>query len=164
MAEAQIVAGRFLTTRRNGPRPLTRAGLPHEQLEQWAPPIIAADLIERSLGLPFVRSRQSRMALAGSCALSLPDDHANGPSEAFIDDHEFCHLHPLPKGSLHLTLPYDVRLNAIDFGWAEPHPAVRSGAVTDCLVMVYAPRDREELEMVLRLISFSYEFARWGAD
>jgi hypothetical protein len=159
-----MVAERVTMAPRLGPRPRTRLALPHEQLEQWPPAAIATELMTRILELPHVRQRQSRMASPDCRALCLPDTLAFGPREAFIDDHEFCHLHPLPQSSLHLTLPFEPRECAIDLGWAEQHPAARVGAVPEALVMVYAPRNAEELAVVLRLISCSYEFARWGAE
>jgi hypothetical protein len=103
------------------------------------------------------------MASPQSHALSLPDRYASGPPDAFIDAHEFCHLHPLPAGSIHLTLPYGIRRSAIEMNWAEPHPAVCMGVMPPALVMVYAPRNSKELDTVLKLIASSYQFARWGA-
>jgi hypothetical protein len=93
-------------------------------------------------------------------ALSLPDQFCAGPPSAYIVDHEFCHLHPLPDSSIHLTLPRDAREPAIRLGWAVQHPASRAGILPETLVMVYAPRDSEELAIVLRLYSHSYLFAR----
>jgi len=151
----------FVPPPRMGPRPLTRPALPHRQLEQWPPEEIVQELVGRSLSLPYVRSKQSRMASPQSLALSLLDEFAAGPPDAFIDSHEFCHLHP--EGSLHLTLPDEIRRCAVDMGWAEQHPAARLGVMPQALVMVYAPRNRKELAIVLELIHSSYEFARFGA-
>src|SRR5262245_53967524 len=90
---------------RQGRPPQTERIVPFVQLDQWPPRAIAAELVERSLRLPDVKSRESRMALPGSWALWLPDALAGGPPEAFIDGHEFCHLHPPPESGIHLTLP-----------------------------------------------------------
>jgi hypothetical protein len=149
---------------RIGPRPRTRRALPCLQAEQWPPAEIYQELVGRSLRLPHVRPRQSRMAAPESQALCLPDDLAGGPGEAFIDGHEFCHLHPLPEGSIHLMLPLVPRCQAVEAGWAEPHPAALLGAMPQSLVMLYAPRNPRELHIVLQLISASYGYARWGAE
>ena len=143
-----------------GPRPRTQPALPHTQLDQWPPEEIAAELIELSLSLPEVRSKQSRMASPKSHALWLPDRCACGPASAFIDAHEFCHLHPLPEGSIHLTLPNPLRDQMVRLGWAEQHPLVRAGIMPETLVMVYAPRDRKELAISLNLVWSSYQFAK----
>jgi len=145
---------------RLGTPPRTARVLPHLQLDQLAPPEIAEELIERSLALPYVRSTQSRMAAPKSRALCLQDDFASGPPDAFIDSHEFCHLHPLPESSIHLTLPQDLRELAVQLGWAEPHLVSRLGSMPPTLVLVYAPRNMEELSTVFRLVRCSYQFAR----
>ena len=144
---------------RFGARPRMHRPLPHVQLNQL-PPVEALDeLVERCLQIPGVRSRQSRMASPDSHALHLADAFASGPPEAFIDDHEFCHLHPLPECSIHLTLPKVLRAEVVRLGWGERHPIAESGLLTT-LVTVYAPRDCQELETVLGLIGQSCEFAQ----
>ena len=145
---------------RPGRRPQSCLTLPHVQLDQWPPPGVAEELIRRSLTLPGVRSQQSRMASPECLALSLPDEFSAGPAAAFIVDHEFCHLHPLPDSSIHLTLPTDVRERSVRLGWAEQHPAARARILPETLVMVYAPRNSIELKIVLGLIWHSYQFAR----
>ena len=150
----------FALPPRRGAAPHTGQGLPHLQLDQWPPSELVEELAQRSLRLPLVKSKQSRMASPQSRALCLPDAFAGGPPAAFIDAHEFCHLHPPPEGSIHLTLHRDLRAQAIQLGWAEPHPVTRLGSMPETLVMVYAPRTEQELELVYRLIQGSYEFAR----
>jgi hypothetical protein len=150
----------FQLPRRSGPRPQSCLTLPHVQLDQWPPPTIAEELLGRCLIFPNVRHKQSRMASPECYALTLPDAFSAGPPWAFIVDHEFCHLHPLPDSSIHLTLPKDVRERAIERGWAEQHLVSRAGILPETLVMVYAPRDSHELAIVLRLIWHSYQFAR----
>src|ERR1044071_2438804 len=81
---------------RVGPRPRTRITLPHRQLDQLPPRDMVEQMVAMSTRLPHVRVRESRMACAASRALCLSDDFAGGPPNAFIDSHEFCHLHPLP--------------------------------------------------------------------
>src|SRR5689334_9064033 len=120
IAQAQTDLTNVLSVRRGAP-PSTRRVLPHRQLDQFPPPEMAGELAERCLSLPFVRSGESRMAAPGSRALSLPDICCAGPPEAFIDNHEFCHLHPPPESCLHLTLPEDLRNLAVRLGWAELH-------------------------------------------
>lgn len=144
---------------RLGSRPRMHRALPHLQLDQLPPAETMEELIERSLEIPCVRSRQSRMASPKSHALYLADEFAGGPPEAFIDDHEFCHLHPLPEGSVHLTLPKILREEVVRLGWGERHPIAEVGILTT-LVTVYAPRDRQEMSIVLGLIVQSCQFAQ----
>lgn len=145
---------------RSGPPPRTSGVLPHKQLDQWPPAAIIERLVDRSLRLPHVRVRQSRMAAPETRALWVPDERALGPGEAFIDGHEFCHLHAPPEGSLHLTLPREVRSQILQLGWAELHLLVRAGFLPESLVLVYAPRNDSELEAVLSLVEISCQFAQ----
>lgn len=133
--------------------------LPHLQLDQLPPGDAMEELIAESLRLPHVRSKQSRMASPRSYALCLRDKHALGPPEAFIDDHEFCHLHPLPEGSIHLTLPAVLREEVVRLCWGERHPIAVVG-ILPTLMTVYAPRDGQELTTVLGLVEQSCLFAQ----
>ena len=144
---------------RLGPRPRMYRALPHLQLDQLPTAEAVEELVERSLEIPFVRAKQSRMASPKSHALCLADNLAAGPPEAFIDDHEFCHLHPLPEGSIHLTLPGILRDEVVRLGWGERHPIAEMGILTT-LVTVYAPRDGQEIDIVLGLILQSCRFAQ----
>jgi phospholipase/carboxylesterase len=146
-----------LPKRRTGP-PQTSRTLPHRQLDQWPPPEIQRRLLDECLALPDVRPRQSRMAPPGTAALFLPDDLARGVREAYIDQHEFCHLHPPPEGTIHLTLPQPVHRQVVELGWGEPHPMAGSG-LSPNLVLIYGPRDVEELEIVLGLVVICRSFA-----
>ena len=73
---------------------------------------------------------------------------------------EFAHLHPAPDQSLHLVVPPDVASGLIQAGWAELHPVARRGLITSGAVMVYAPRDEEEAEVVSQIVTASFEYAR----
>ena len=99
------------------------------------------------------------MASPASHALYLPDEYALGPAEAFIDGHEFCHLHPLPEGTVHLTLPRILREEVVRLGWGERHPIAEAG-ILSTLVTVYGPRDRQDLEAVVELVGQSCQFAQ----
>ncbi|KAI4722347.1 hypothetical protein E4T48_01287 [Aureobasidium sp. EXF-10727] len=68
---------------------------------------------------------------------------------------EICHAHP-SDGSLHLTLhPADAKI-MLDGGWGERHPLARGGwlerFVPGGFVMIYAPRNDSELEVVLEIV------------
>jgi len=86
-----------------------------------------------------------------------------GPREAFLIDREFSHLHPVPDSSLHLSLPPHVAEVAISAEWAEFHPLAGTDTLPSTIVMVYAPRDDAELEIVLGLVAHAWAFAA-GAD
>ena len=110
--------------------------------------------------LPYVSPGQS--VIAGRVrALHLDRRAAHGPREAFAPDGgtEFAHLHGVRDGSLHLTLPPATARAAIAAGWAEFHPVVLAGLSDISLVMIYGPRDSDELETVFRFVELSHAYA-----
>ena len=65
----------------------------------------------------------------------------------------------MPDGSLHAALPPEVAEEAIEKGWAEQHPVAQMDYIPRNVVMIYAPRDTEEVEVVARLVMESYRYA-----
>ncbi|MDQ4058126.1 MAG: DUF5519 family protein [Actinomycetota bacterium] len=143
---------------RQGPRPDTTHPTrehphPHEQKSQNAPSVLQEELFERTSNLPGVTVADSKVSVPGARAFFIADDHPIGPPEAFQRDREFAHIHPRHDGSLHLTLPPDGYREVLEKGWGEPHPI--SGTM-----MVFGPRDPDELETVWAIVQTSY---RWAA-
>ena len=113
-----------------------------------------------AFALPGVVEQPSGISVPGARALVLDEDEPAGPPEAFMVGREFAHFHPEPDLSMHAILPPDLAAEAIDAGWAEMHPVARRGLIPPTAVMLFAPRDRTELEVVESLLRASYEFAR----
>ncbi len=65
----------------------------------------------------------------------------------------------MSDGSLHAVLPPEVVGEAIEKSWAEQHPVARMGYIPQNVVMIYAPRDAEEVEVVASLVMESYRYA-----
>ncbi len=72
---------------------------------------------------------------------------------------EFAHVHPAHDGSSHLMLPLPAVEELIAKGWGEPHPMARLGYIPATAVMAFAPRDEAEIEVMLRLLHASWDFA-----
>jgi len=140
---------------RSGPRPRTTTSSPHTQLDQQpADPSIREQLAAKLFGLPGVAERPSAISVPGARALTLRQP---GPrSEMFMVGSEFAHLHPAPDFSLHAALPRDLMVEAVETGWAEPHPIARLGLIPDTIVMLYAPRDENELDVVADLVTAAH--------
>ena len=145
---------------RLGARPTTSPEIPHEQLDQTPPLTIQAELWRRMTALPDITVGPSKKSVPTTRALHLDPAVALGPREAFIDGTEFAHLHGNHDGSLHASLPLEIAENAVAQGWAEVHPLFHMGRRPRNLVMLYAPRDAEELEIIWQLVESSYAFAR----
>jgi len=141
---------------RAGDRPRTSAAGPHRQLDQQAPPELWGALVARIFALPGVREGHSGVSLPTSRALLLVPDDANGPEEAFLGGTEFAHVHAVSDTSLRLCLPIERGARICELGWGEPHGYAEQGTE----IMVYGPRDRAELEVVVSLVRESMAFAR----
>ena len=137
--------------------------MPHQQLDQNAPGELQEELFERCRSLPGVITGRSHVSVPGARAFHLDPDLAGGAPEAFMRGTEFAHLHPAYDGSLHLALPADVATAVIEAGWGEHHPLVEQGVMPATQLMVYGPRDSDELEVVWSIFEQSYAFARGGA-
>jgi Family of unknown function (DUF5519) len=146
---------------RAGPRPRTTPTNPHTQLDQQpADPRVIEELARRAFALPGVVEVPSRISVPGARALVLAPGEPAGPPEAFLIEREFAHLHPDPDRSLHAMLPLETATEAVEAGWAEPHPVALRGLIPPTAVMLYAPRDAAELEVIERLVRASHAFAR----
>lgn len=145
---------------RAGSRPRTTPTNPHTQLDQQPTESrLHEELARRAFALPGVVEEPSRISVPGARALVLAPEEPPGPPDAFLVGREFAHLHPAPDHSAHAMLPPEVVREAVDAGWAEPHPVARMGLIPETAVMLYAPRDDDELAVVETLIRASREFA-----
>ena len=144
--------------RRAGPKPKTTPTNPHTQLDQIAPVKMQQALAARIFAFDCVEEQPSPISVPGARALMLCTDCQAGPRDAFMMGREFAHLHPPYDGSLHAALPPDLAKEAIEMGWAEIHPiAAQMG--THNIVMIFGPRDEDELETVYGLIRASRNYA-----
>jgi len=146
---------------RRGDRPRTTPTNPHTQLDQQPADLRwVEELAERVFALPGVSEEPSRISVPGARALILARGEPAGPPEAFLIEREFAHLHPAPDHSLHAMLPEETAREAIEAGWAESHPVALRGLIPPTAVMLYAPRDESELDVIASLVRASHAFAR----
>jgi hypothetical protein len=144
---------------RAGQRPRTTPTNPHTQLDQNPKEVLVRELAQKVFALSDVEERPSAISVPGARALWLRDEVPAGPQEAFMIGREFAHIHPLPDGSLHAALPPELAEEAMEKGWAEQHPVARMGYIPPNVVMIYAPRNAREIEIVAGLVTESYRYA-----
>jgi phospholipase/carboxylesterase len=145
---------------RPGAKPKTTRTNPHQQQSQNPPPEVYELLLSRAFEFPHVERRPSAISVPGAEALWLSEQVASAREEAFLIGREFAHVHPPYDGSMHMMLPPETVDQVLARGWGEPHPMARRGLIPPTAVMVYAPRDADEVETVLQVIGASYRFAR----
>lgn len=144
---------------RAGALPKTTRTNPQTQLDQQPEEPLTAMLLDSARRFDGVTLASSMRAPAGTAGLYLLPEFAKGPPEAFMLGHEFAHFHPEPDSSLHMTLPDSIRDAALRAGWAVPHPLAGQPTVSPNLVMVFAPRDDAERDVVTDLLGASWRFA-----
>ena len=63
-------------------------------------------------------------------------------------------------GSMHAMLPPEGVRELLAKGWGEMHPLALTGQIPETAVMVFGPRDEGEVDVILDILSVSYDFAR----
>ena len=144
---------------RTGPRPRVGAHpIPHRQLDQESPTSVVAALdtlfaAELERHAPAIVERESgyekhHPALYADALVS------RGASSTG----EIAHYHR-PQGSMHLHLrPQDAR-TVIERGWGELHGLSGKAGLPTSYAMIYAPRDRRELDVIETILAATIEWA-----
>ncbi|KAF2431102.1 hypothetical protein EJ08DRAFT_670182 [Tothia fuscella] len=141
--------------KREGTRPTVRGIAPHRQSDQKASLEIFQKLRDRIFALAVGHPMKLRHGTSclekhgpGLFARNVINRsrHCNG---------EVCHAHP-SDGSIHLTLhPADAAI-VLQQAWGERHPLSTGGwlarFVPPGFVMVYAPRNEEEVDVVMGIV------------
>ncbi|HSI81621.1 MAG TPA: hypothetical protein VK919_13320 [Solirubrobacterales bacterium] len=144
---------------RPGPEPTITNEEPQEQLDQLGPPEIWDELVRRANELPGVSERDSVISVKGARAFWLEPELIKGPKDSLITENEFAHIHPRPDSSWHLQLPYELAVLAVSAGWGRIHTVVWLGDAPANSMMLYSPRNEQELEVVWFLVEESYRYA-----
>ena len=141
--------------KRRGERPQVFQGMPHAQVDVEPVPEVNLHLFRRAFSLPGVSNEATVVSVPGARALWLDESMPLARADAVMAGREFAHIHP--DGSLHLSLPPERAREAVATGWAELHPLARRSG-NESLVLIYTPRDFEELEVVIGLITDAWSF------
>ena len=144
---------------RTGPLPSVSTTIPQEQLSDTAPDELQERLYARIAAFPGVTSRQSAISVPGARGFML-DPPRHGPDDAFLVPAvgEFAHLHPGYDGSLHIALPPVLATDLIAKGWGVAHP-LAGVRLTPGMVMLFGPRDTDELEVVTGVVAAGHAWA-----
>ena len=129
--------------------------MPHTQLTENAPAVLFGELAQWLFSLPHVEERRSRVSVPSSRAAWISDDIALASPLA---EREFTHLHQEPgPGSQHLALAPAEAGIVLAQGWGEPHPidGLKTGVR---YLMIFAPRDAAELEVIKTIIGRAYDW------
>jgi hypothetical protein len=143
---------------RAGPRPAIAPKWPCLQTTDAADGVLCGALEAAIAALPGVSRRAPPFGAPG-VGFALEEDLARGQPEAFVGDG--CWICLRSDGALHLSLRPEWAQKVVNHGWATIHPFARymAGAVPPQSLVVYAPRDRAGLAVVLRIAGAAHAYA-----
>ena len=136
--------------------PGTTNSVPHVQIGVTADPEIATELLRRVTAINGVEIQASAFSLPGAKGFQIRDNVSIERQNRIIGGREFGHMHP--DGSMHLSLPSEIAIAAVQRGWATYHPWSTERPGWEGLVMIYTPQSLEELPTIITLIEASYKF------
>lgn len=148
----------FAIKARKGMKPETSACVPHIQVTEPSPDDIREALYKWLRTEPLFKNHRigpSDVAEPTSLALYLnnPAVGARPLSPLPGAIYEVGHIHE--DGGMHVALSANDAWEVLAKGWGEVHPAARWGVNA---VLVWAPRDAEELEIVKTIMTAGYRY------
>ena len=144
---------------RRGRRPKTVRGPLHIQCNQHGDLKYLNQLVDEVLTWPYIESAEPFVTRSNTIPIRLMEMAASNDPSAFITDREFARVF-LGVPTIYLVLPLLCAYRAIVRGWAEPHYLGSQGLMPAGTVVVYTPKDVEELAICSVLFSESYHLGR----
>lgn len=144
---------------RRGRRPKTVRGPLHIQCNQHGDLKYLNQLVDEVLTWPYIESAEPFISRSNTIPIRLMEMAASNDPSAFITDREFARVF-LGVPTIYLVLPLLCAHRAIVRGWAEPHYLGSQGLMPAGTVVVYTPKDVEELAICSVLFSESYHLGR----
>ncbi len=142
---------------RVGPAPETGQQPPQLQYSDTSPPeIVAALKVWAFAAFEHARKEPTRISVPTSEALWLNERIAT-PSNAFMPpagSREFTHFYQ--DGSMHVVLSTEDELVVMEAKWGIPHVYHHLGVKE---MLIFAPRNLEEVEIVKPVVQASYDHA-----
>lgn len=151
-----LPAGELLD--RAGRRPEVSWTIPQQQESQNAPADLQERLFDEVRTLSGVDVGPSRISVPGARGFTLRAGSDDERAYLVPEVGEFAHLHPSYDGSLHLVLPRELAGDVSSKGWGRPHMWAGT-RLSPGFMMVYGPRDEDELATVLGIVTASHAYA-----
>lgn len=143
---------------RNGSHPSVSWTIPQQQENQNSPQAMYDELFSAISSLPGVEVGPSHISVPGARALTLRGGSDDERAFLVPQHGEFAHLHPAYDGSLHLALPAALAADVSAKAWGRPHMWAGTRLASG-FMLVYGPRDRDELRIVQGIVAASHAYA-----
>ena len=148
---------------REGKNPEIGQKPPQLQFSDLGPEDIRLALKEWAFSaLPNVRESDTLISVPASRALWLDEEVPAAHDDAFmppLGSREFCHLHE--DGSFHAVVDVPVEDEILEKKWGVRHMYYDRGVKE---VLVYAPRNEDELVVAKRIVTESFRYASGNVD
>ena len=152
-----ITNTQFQLSERAGQPPITGLQPPQLQFSDQSPTVIRDALKTWAFAnIPQTREHDTLISVPSSRALWLDEATPVTHKHAFMPPNgsrEYAHIHE--DGSIHVMLPKEVEDKILLKKWGLRHPWYERGVKE---VLVYAPRDEEELTILKRILIESYRY------
>ena len=149
----------FTLPQREGAPPKIGETIPQLQFSDLSPEDIRGKLWDWAFNsFDDVTEQDTRISVPTTRAMWLDEKVPVAHDDAFMPppgSREFCHMHL--DGSIHAVVDNAVEDEIIDKGWGKRHPLYTSHGVKE--VIVYAPRNEAEIEVLKSVVVKSYEYA-----
>lgn len=148
--------------KREGEKPKTGPKIPHLQHTDNSSTDLYDELADWLFSLELIEERSTIISVRGARAAWIKDDYPNANFDVLKTGREFTHIHPLDiygGGSQHLSLTRKDCETVIEKGWGEYHPLDPKIYPNKEYghIMIYAPRNKEELEAIKIITIASYK-------
>ena len=143
---------------RKGQRPQTIRGPLHIQCNGHGDSKYLNQLVGQVLSWPYIESHTPSVGPPNTIRMRLSAMVASDEPSAFLTAREFGRV-LLGAPTIYLALPLVCAHWAIVRGWAEPHYLASFDLMPAGAVVVYTPRDEQELGVCDLLFSQSYRYA-----
>lgn len=147
---------------RDGPTPRLAVPFPCLQVEDTAPEPVYNLLLAKLSRLPACQlvPYEHPHYPNGTMVVVLDDDLARGQPEAFISGTAFAVVRP--DGSCELRLRPEWAAFVVRQGWGTIHPLARymSGPIPPQTLIIFAPRDPDEIPIIVRIVRSALWYAR----
>jgi hypothetical protein len=148
----------FTLPEREGPAPEVGQQPPQLQHSDLGPDTIRASLKEWAFSaFPNVSEHDTEISVPTTRALWLNEDVPAAHDDAFMPtpgSREFAHIHA--DGSLHLVVDVAIEQEILNKKWGIRHMYYDRGVKE---MLVYSPRDEDEMKTVKRIMIESYRYA-----
>lgn len=144
-------------SQRAGDAPVTGQQPPQLQFSDQSPRDVYQKMADWFFStFPHTREEPTRISVPTSRALWLDENIEAAPTVFMppLGSREFAHLHE--DGSFHLVMAEGDEQEVISKDWGLHHPWKHKGVNE---ILVYAPRNDEEIEILKPVVEASYRFA-----